>query len=124
MIPHSAILNKAKDRKYVVDPDLAPTEDGLYTLALYDVDLDETGSYRVVLQCLSGTCADPVVEPARDNCIEVPNGDEMPDVLMYTTEGFINAMARFGGASPEEGRPAWTVERAEGIVRFRMTHGV
>ena len=27
MIPHAAILNKAKDRKFEADPDQAPTED-------------------------------------------------------------------------------------------------
>ncbi len=27
MIPHAAILNKAKDRKFAADPDHAPNED-------------------------------------------------------------------------------------------------
>jgi len=38
MIPHSAILNKAKDRKYVMDPDQAPTED--YHDAIFQLEKD------------------------------------------------------------------------------------
>lgn len=43
---------------------------------------------------------------------------------MYTTEGFVNAMAEFGGVSVRDGQPAWKVERRGGVIRFRMTCGI
>jgi hypothetical protein len=57
-------------------------------------------------------------------CIVVPDGHDMPDVLMYTTEGFINAMAELGSPSPHSNGPAWTGERTGELVRYRMNDSI
>lgn len=55
-------------------------------------------------------------------CIEIHDSQAMPDVLAWTTEGFINAMAEMG--SPGNSGPSWTLERTGGRVRYRMTRPV
>jgi hypothetical protein len=72
---------------------------------------------------LNFTKFEVVVDPEhRDRyCIEVPNGDEMPEALALTTEGFINALAE---GQDSNAAPAWKLERRPGLTRYRMTRPV
>lgn len=61
-------------------------------------------------------------EHADRYCIEVHEAEAMPEVLAWTTEGFINAMAEM--SAPDAPGPSWKLERGGGRVRFRMTRPV
>jgi hypothetical protein len=72
------------------------------------------GDFRVVI--------DPEL-PDR-YCIEVHDADEMPEVLAYTSEGFINAMAALGAREDAANRTTWKLERDGAILRYRMSGAV
>lgn len=57
-------------------------------------------------------------------CIEVRDCESVPDVLAYTTEGFINAMAETGGASSTGRAALWFLEKGPGYLRYRMDRPV
>ncbi len=56
-------------------------------------------------------------------CIEVRNCEEIPDVLAYTSEGFINAMSEAGATTPD-GAVEWTLDRGPGYMRFRANRPI
>ncbi|MEJ2612157.1 MAG: hypothetical protein P8179_19325 [Candidatus Thiodiazotropha sp.] len=60
----------------VLDP-LALT--GIYTLLVYDAGTNESGSARIAIQCLSGTCDNLAEDYVGDNCIDEPNGPAITD---------------------------------------------
>jgi hypothetical protein len=55
-------------------------------------------------------------------CIHILEAEEFPDVLTYTTEGFINAMARMGSGRGRN--DSWLLDRSDGQLRYRMTRPV
>ena len=55
-------------------------------------------------------------------CIHISDADDFPEVLAYTTEGFINAMAKMGSG---RGRTdSWVLDRSDGELRYRMQRPV
>ena len=67
-----------------------------------------------------------VVDPEHDDryCIEVRDSEEIPEVLAYTSEGFINAMSEMGPSGHSGREPAWKLDRRAGRLRYRMTRPV
>ncbi len=64
------------------------------------------------------------VDPEKNDrySIHVSDADDFPEVLAYTTEGFINAMAKMGSG---RGRTdSWVLDRSDGELRFRMQRPV
>lgn len=67
-----------------------------------------------------------LVDPDKPDryCIEVHDIDDMPEVLAYSTEGFINAMAELGAGEDIAARPTWKLERESHMLRFRMSRPI
>lgn len=55
------------------------------------------------------------------HCIEIHDAQDVPEVLAYTIEGFMNAMTEMGPAHRQGDGPMWVVERGSGLIRYRMT---
>ena len=114
---------------------------GLYqqmdTVASFDDDrqLDEDSRFQAygrrlkLIATLSGAILNfadfrVLVDPDSPDryCIEVHDAEAMPELLAYTSEGFINAMAQLGSTEDTtHKRPSWKLERKARILRFRMS---
>ena len=108
-------LDNAPDAVYWMDPDVR-------FLYANEIACCTLGYSREELLSMGVEDIDPNL-PDR-YCIEVHSADEMPELLAYTTEGFINAMAELGAGENTPSRPSWKLEREGSLLRFRMSRPV
>ncbi len=111
---------------------------GLYQQMDYHTSRDESlesdaafqlwGQSLRLITTLSGSllnfgrfAVEPDPEHARRYCIVIHDAQEVPEVLAYTTEGFMNAMVEMGPVHRAGDPPMWRVERERDRVVYRMT---